>query len=1660
MRTLLIILGVILASVALAQQPTRITSGPVSVEAITTAGAITGFRLDVAQGEQKGSFAVSFGSVGNIVAQKVALRKEKGAQVLRFAPLVAEPTPKLGPDSFVEVGLFDNDPYPEVTFALKLVEFDQAAWEKAFGAGSGFGVRGSASTEGGIPLHFMVCSVPGAEIFHQRGWPIGTPVVDQYIQMQAEGPGRTIVSDWSRNWMYAPPIGAYPVPVAGLWKPSARQYIGYDFHEARLTDNSEKLIGTSYCWELGPDSAARNAAPPNGGGPDGPASHAAPPNGMREFFTLVWPYGKGYIGLRYPEKGDSFGTHFRLMWSLGLGPGDDPTRFVMERVWEKHKDLLPDAPTVNDVSWYPNHLRMRSFPDPRVGGLYGISGADARWEEPGAITAYGVGYTASPIDSAYRRKSQGEIDRLLKDIDFILPYTKRETVEGDECAFWEKPLEGEMAKMFGPGVGTIHTVQGWGVAQALLDTYRNDPQGQARLLPYIDGALRFTKHILYTRNDYPDVPAAQFCWGAGPVAHFCLSYHYAFRNDPARKDLADLALKLAQNMTYRNLPVWTSDSDRMDDIDSTYFMEPNAGLPWLGAACANEVWVVCHALAEVYVATGDPILGQYLNGMLERWHELAMDEYYPTIQEQDNRWAERYGLFEGAQQAKGTRASYGGIWGGFEELSWPIGDANVRVLCGEKSALVFTKGGAHTGLDRLNATWQGDFSFRLIGAGPQATRPAKLDVVVTAPFFDLNAKPVARQREGQATLLKAGTDFEVFPQRPDSILVRSLQHGDVVVIGRAPTGIGITPAVAKPRAVPETATAESGDFTLVNLAPVADAVVSMNWDDPKSMAGFPAGQRVIYGVPFELLDPNLLDGKAGVRTADIAVKQGGKALFVLARAERGGAQIDVGLAGGKHQTVELDSAVPVLTGWPPLFEWQIGLARLDLPAAPWSVTPKDATIFAVTVAGQKADLSETLAALKLKEEEVRARQQTVAGLKQLADLFEYFAGHIAVLPAPGQSSPQSSPLVKLMREAGMKDAVTALTPEQLVDPGYFTAERVWVTLYLGGEEYRNTVGTQGDVIASIRRYLHEGGTLIALPTAPFPFYYDETGKPNVRAAEVGLPINGSGVEGRRDQLPEAERMRISGWEKPPEGRQFTFHLNPDQQIITSLPKQFPFPTTGDPRWRPLANVVGQGNEYTPILTLQDDQGNSWGEGAAMIRYKEGPLAGGRVMYVWATLANSREYTPPIVIDLMRYVLTNTVPPPARALCYRADSPVTIDGKLDEAAWKSVSPLARFSCFGTKKGNPTYDTRAKVLWDDQNLYVGFQADDPDIWSTITQRDGNLWEGEVCEVYIDPDGDGRNYAELEVNPLNTVIDLKIGWEENGAVTDVPNFVKWDAEGWKTAVSVDGTPTDRADKDKSWTVEMAIPLKDLAPLGGPQPKIGDSWRFQLYRIDRSNTLKDPEYSGWSPTDTFHRPSQFGYLTFAGSPNADDFSLYPNGSSGAPMWRIANGGWRVVDGAFEGTDCVTPGWTPNGAVMADRAWQDSTLSLRFRIVSRGSDWRDGPWIGFRYSGADSCYSLDCSSRDIALHKAYAGQATGDTNALATAPFTPDNAWHALAVSVRGAQITATLDGQPLLQATDSNALGVGPVPAGSICLAARKWENSQGHTVVLFDDVKVTPE
>jgi hypothetical protein len=213
-------------------------------------------------------------------------------------------------------------------------------------------------------------------------------------------------------------------------------------------------------------------------------------------------------------------------------------------------------------------------------------------------------------------------------------------------------------------------------------------------------------------------------------------------------------------------------------------------------------------------------------------------------------------------------------------------------------------------------------------------------------------------------------------------------------------------------------------------------------------------------------------------------------------------------------------------------------------------------------------------------------------------------------------------------------------------------------------------------------------------------------------------------------------------------------------------------------------------------------------------------------------------------------------------CYRADSPIIVDGRLDEPCWRAAEPI---SLVRTDTGEPPrFPTTVKLLWDDRFLYAGFHCIDPDIWGTITERDGPMYEEEVVEVFIDANRDGISYVELEVNPLNVALDLYMLNRQGRRW----GLFDWDSADWQHAVTVDGYLNQRDRGDRSWTVEMAIPLADLATAPHIPPLNGDVWRVNLYRIDRG-TYGD-EYSAWSPTweINYHISSRFGEVVFCDQP------------------------------------------------------------------------------------------------------------------------------------------------------------------------------------------------
>jgi hypothetical protein len=184
---------------------------------------------------------------------------------------------------------------------------------------------------------------------------------------------------------------------------------------------------------------------------------------------------------------------------------------------------------------------------------------------------------------------------------------------------------------------------------------------------------------------------------------------------------------------------------------------------------------------------------------------------------------------------------------------------------------------------------------------------------------------------------------------------------------------------------------------------------------------------------------------------------------------------------------------------------------------------------------------------------------------------------------------------------------------------------------------------------------------------------------------------------------------------------------------------------------------------------------------------------------------------------------------------RTGAPPTIDGRLDDAVWAGAPATEAFiDIRGGDHSEPTWPTHARMLWDDTHLYVGAWLEEPHLWGTLTERDAIIYHDHDFEVFLDPDGDGEAYFEIEINVLGTEFDLFLDRAYNkGGQADIA----WDLDGLRTAVFADGTINDASDTDRGWGVEMAIPWAGLVSPDGSvvtaPPSIGDVWRVNFSRV-----------------------------------------------------------------------------------------------------------------------------------------------------------------------------------------------------------------------------------
>jgi len=208
---------------------------------------------------------------------------------------------------------------------------------------------------------------------------------------------------------------------------------------------------------------------------------------------------------------------------------------------------------------------------------------------------------------------------------------------------------------------------------------------------------------------------------------------------------------------------------------------------------------------------------------------------------------------------------------------------------------------------------------------------------------------------------------------------------------------------------------------------------------------------------------------------------------------------------------------------------------------------------------------------------------------------------------------------------------------------------------------------------------------------------------------------------------------------------------------------------------------------------------------------------------------------------------------------RAALPVTIDGHVNAMEWSQASPAFEFIFPWEQQTGAKQQTRARLLWDDTHLYIAYEVEDTDIVAQFTERDAWVYRDDTVEIFLNvrPSQIAGYYA-IEINVRGALMDY--------FCADAQYYIKrFQMEGLQTGIQIDGTLNQREDRDRGWSVELAIPWENFSDMARV-PQARTVLTANLNRWDgvepnrRLSVWADSRLERPHP----HAPAQFGELVF----------------------------------------------------------------------------------------------------------------------------------------------------------------------------------------------------
>ena len=234
-----------------------------------------------------------------------------------------------------------------------------------------------------------------------------------------------------------------------------------------------------------------------------------------------------------------------------------------------------------------------------------------------------------------------------------------------------------------------------------------------------------------------------------------------------------------------------------------------------------------------------------------------------------------------------------------------------------------------------------------------------------------------------------------------------------------------------------------------------------------------------------------------------------------------------------------------------------------------------------------------------------------------------------------------------------------------------------------------------------------------------------------------------------------------------------------------------------------------------------------------------------------------------------HVLSATERPTVTA--HLTDTPITVDGMLDEAIWQTVQPITEFvQRLPQDGGIPSEKSEMRILYDNNHLYFGFTFFDSEpekVRATILNRGGWLHRDDKLEIALDTYLDRRNAYLFELNPLGT--------QDDALITD-ENRPSQDEWAWDGVYISEGRVTDFG-----WVLEVAIPWNTLRFPNKDELTMGLA--VKRY-INRKNESVIWPHIGLEYSSDVYQVSQYANLTgLKNIKRGNDIKIKPFGIGGS---------------------------------------------------------------------------------------------------------------------------------------------------------------------------------